>query len=99
MHIDSQNTSLAFSSHRNGAVFTLKVQYWIFLLICLWKQNHQTPGADSSHLCALRDGGLKRAKVKDAFKEEQQKLYSKVLVGEQDNVSNKHSEDATPEED
>ncbi|XP_036973767.1 glycerol-3-phosphate acyltransferase 4-like isoform X2 [Acanthopagrus latus] len=26
------------------------------------------------------DGGLKRAKVKDAFKEEQQKLYSKVLV-------------------
>ncbi|XP_074546146.1 glycerol-3-phosphate acyltransferase 4 isoform X2 [Halichoeres trimaculatus] len=28
------------------------------------------------------DGGLKRAKVKEAFKEEQQKLYSKVLVGE-----------------
>uniref|UniRef100_A0A8C3A1L1 Glycerol-3-phosphate acyltransferase 4 n=1 Tax=Cyclopterus lumpus TaxID=8103 RepID=A0A8C3A1L1_CYCLU len=27
------------------------------------------------------DGGLKREKVKDAFKEEQQKLYSKVLVG------------------
>uniref|UniRef100_A0A3Q3W339 Phospholipid/glycerol acyltransferase domain-containing protein n=1 Tax=Mola mola TaxID=94237 RepID=A0A3Q3W339_MOLML len=44
------------------------------------------------------DGGLKRAKVKDAFKEEQQKLYSKVLVGEQDNVSNKHSEDENPEE-
>uniref|UniRef100_A0A668A7A3 Glycerol-3-phosphate acyltransferase 4 n=1 Tax=Myripristis murdjan TaxID=586833 RepID=A0A668A7A3_9TELE len=32
----------------------------------------------------LWDGGLKRAKVKDAFKEEQQKLYSKVLVGDQD---------------
>ncbi|KAM9841677.1 glycerol-3-phosphate acyltransferase 4-like [Aulostomus maculatus] len=30
------------------------------------------------------DGGLKREKVKDAFKEEQQKLYSKVLVGNQD---------------
>ncbi|XP_047425026.1 glycerol-3-phosphate acyltransferase 4 isoform X1 [Mugil cephalus] len=30
------------------------------------------------------DGGLKRAKVKDAFKEEQQKLYSKVLVGDHD---------------
>lgn len=28
-----------------------------------------------------RDGGLKREKVKDVFKEEQQKLYSKVLVG------------------
>lgn len=32
----------------------------------------------------LWDGGLKRGKVKDAFKEEQQKLYSKVLVGEQE---------------
>ncbi|XP_020780978.1 glycerol-3-phosphate acyltransferase 4-like [Boleophthalmus pectinirostris] len=30
------------------------------------------------------DGGLKRAKVKDDFKKEQQKLYSKVLVGDQD---------------
>uniref|UniRef100_A0A8C9STA3 Glycerol-3-phosphate acyltransferase 4 n=1 Tax=Scleropages formosus TaxID=113540 RepID=A0A8C9STA3_SCLFO len=29
----------------------------------------------------LWDGGLKRAKVKDTFKEEQQKLYSKMLVG------------------
>lgn len=28
-----------------------------------------------------RDGGLKRAKVKDTFKEEQQKNYSKMLVG------------------
>ncbi|CAG5867418.1 glycerol-3-phosphate acyltransferase 4 [Menidia menidia] len=28
------------------------------------------------------DAGLKRAKVKDTFKEEQQKLYSKVLVGD-----------------
>ncbi|XP_042107529.1 glycerol-3-phosphate acyltransferase 3 isoform X2 [Ovis aries] len=27
------------------------------------------------------DGGLKRAKVKDAFKEEQQKNYSKMIVG------------------
>ncbi|TRY60182.1 hypothetical protein DNTS_003793 [Danionella cerebrum] len=31
----------------------------------------------------LWDGGLKRAKVKDTFKEEQQKLYSRVLVGSQ----------------
>lgn len=38
--------------------------------------------APSSHLCVHRDGGLKRAKVKEALKEEQQKLYSKVLVGE-----------------
>uniref|UniRef100_A0A4W4ESP4 Phospholipid/glycerol acyltransferase domain-containing protein n=1 Tax=Electrophorus electricus TaxID=8005 RepID=A0A4W4ESP4_ELEEL len=29
----------------------------------------------------LWDGGLKRSKVKDTFKEEQQKLYSKILVG------------------
>uniref|UniRef100_A0A673C2B6 Phospholipid/glycerol acyltransferase domain-containing protein n=1 Tax=Sphaeramia orbicularis TaxID=375764 RepID=A0A673C2B6_9TELE len=29
----------------------------------------------------LWDGGLKRAKVKDTFKEEQQKLYSKMLTG------------------
>ncbi|XP_034565815.1 glycerol-3-phosphate acyltransferase 4-like isoform X2 [Notolabrus celidotus] len=39
------------------------------------------------------DGGLKRAKVKDAFKEEQQKLYSKVLIGEQeqrDQSDNRH---------
>lgn len=51
-----------------------------------------------SCLCALRDGGLKRAKVKDAFKEEQQKLYSKVLVGEQEQGDNKSSEE-NPEED
>ncbi|XP_062333646.1 glycerol-3-phosphate acyltransferase 4-like isoform X2 [Osmerus eperlanus] len=32
----------------------------------------------------LWDGGLKRGKVKDAFKEEQQKLYSRVLMGGQE---------------
>lgn len=30
------------------------------------------------------DAGLKRAKVKDVFKEEQQQLYSKALVGDRD---------------
>ncbi|XP_031133805.1 glycerol-3-phosphate acyltransferase 4 isoform X2 [Sander lucioperca] len=48
------------------------------------------------------DGGLKRAKVKDAFKEEQQKLYSKVLVGEQDEgeqSDDMHLEDENQEED
>uniref|UniRef100_A0A671KI33 Glycerol-3-phosphate acyltransferase 4-like n=1 Tax=Sinocyclocheilus anshuiensis TaxID=1608454 RepID=A0A671KI33_9TELE len=35
----------------------------------------------------LWDGGLKRGKVKDTFKEEQQKLYSKILVGTQENRS------------
>uniref|UniRef100_A0A665VRF8 Glycerol-3-phosphate acyltransferase 4-like n=1 Tax=Echeneis naucrates TaxID=173247 RepID=A0A665VRF8_ECHNA len=46
------------------------------------------------------DGGLKRAKVKDAFKEEQQKLYSKVLVGEMDQnqSDDKHSQDDNPED-
>ncbi|XP_041916302.1 glycerol-3-phosphate acyltransferase 4 [Alosa sapidissima] len=32
----------------------------------------------------LWDGGLKRQKVKEAYREEQQKLYSKVLVGVQE---------------
>ncbi|XP_034402419.1 glycerol-3-phosphate acyltransferase 4-like isoform X2 [Cyclopterus lumpus] len=47
------------------------------------------------------DGGLKREKVKDAFKEEQQKLYSKVLVGgqEEDQSDNTHFEDKNQEED
>uniref|UniRef100_A0A9J7XKW4 Phospholipid/glycerol acyltransferase domain-containing protein n=3 Tax=Cyprinus carpio TaxID=7962 RepID=A0A9J7XKW4_CYPCA len=35
----------------------------------------------------FRDGGLKRGKVKDTFKEEQQKLYSKILVGTQEDRS------------
>lgn len=34
-----------------------------------------------------RDGGLKRGKVKEVFKEEQQKLYSKVLVGSSEDRS------------
>lgn len=34
----------------------------------------------SSLFLCCRDGGLKRAKVKDSFKEEQQKNYSKMLV-------------------
>ncbi|KTG01420.1 hypothetical protein cypCar_00021622 [Cyprinus carpio] len=34
-----------------------------------------------------KDGGLKRGKVKDTFKEEQQKLYSKILVGTQEDRS------------
>uniref|UniRef100_A0A4W5QWQ7 Glycerol-3-phosphate acyltransferase 4 n=1 Tax=Hucho hucho TaxID=62062 RepID=A0A4W5QWQ7_9TELE len=35
----------------------------------------------------LWDGGLKRGKVKDTFKEEQQKLYSKMLVGTKEDRS------------
>uniref|UniRef100_A0A8C3EAR4 Glycerol-3-phosphate acyltransferase 4 n=1 Tax=Corvus moneduloides TaxID=1196302 RepID=A0A8C3EAR4_CORMO len=35
----------------------------------------------------LWDGGLKREKVKDAFKEEQQKLYSKMIVGSHEDRS------------
>jgi len=34
-----------------------------------------------------RDGGLKREKVKDTFKEEQQKLYSKMIVGNHEDRS------------
>lgn len=29
-----------------------------------------------------RDGGLKRQKVKDSYKEEQQKMYSSIIVGQ-----------------
>lgn len=39
------------------------------------------------HHIFCRDGGLKRGKVKDTFKEEQQKLYSKMLVGTQEDRS------------
>ncbi|XP_040499158.1 glycerol-3-phosphate acyltransferase 4 isoform X3 [Ursus maritimus] len=35
----------------------------------------------------LWDGGLKREKVKDTFKEEQQKLYSKMIVGNHEDRS------------
>ncbi|KAM4528105.1 glycerol-3-phosphate acyltransferase 4 isoform 5-T5 [Odontesthes bonariensis] len=46
------------------------------------------------------DAGLKRAKVKDAFKEEQQKLYSKVLVGDhEDHSEDKCLEGGNPRED
>ncbi|XP_018109969.1 glycerol-3-phosphate acyltransferase 4 S homeolog isoform X2 [Xenopus laevis] len=35
----------------------------------------------------LWDGGLKREKVKDAYKEEQQKVYSRIIAGSQENRS------------
>lgn len=35
----------------------------------------------SDPLC-LRDGGLKRAKVKDSLKEEQQQMYSSIILGQ-----------------
>uniref|UniRef100_A0A3P9L3L2 Glycerol-3-phosphate acyltransferase 4 n=1 Tax=Oryzias latipes TaxID=8090 RepID=A0A3P9L3L2_ORYLA len=46
------------------------------------------------------DGGLKRTKVKDAFKEEQQRLYSEILLKvHQIQKQEKCFEDGTPEED
>ncbi len=47
----------------------------------------------------FRDGGLKREKVKDTFKEEQQKLYSKILVGTQEDRSRSWGEDDESGED
>lgn len=38
-------------------------------------------------VCLCRDGGLKRAKVKESFKEQQQKKYSSMVVGD-DSSSN-----------
>lgn len=34
-----------------------------------------------SCVCVHRDGGLKRGKVKDSLKEEQQKKYSSFITG------------------
>lgn len=31
---------------------------------------------------SCRDGGLKRGKVKDSLKEKQQKMYSRIIVGQ-----------------
>lgn len=39
------------------------------------------------YVSLCRDGGLKRAKVKASFKEQQQKQYSSMVVGE-DSSSN-----------
>lgn len=44
--------------------------------------------ADQGGLLDLAwDGGLKRGKVKDSFKEEQQKMYSNIVVGQSLNLS------------
>uniref|UniRef100_A0A3Q2EKC6 Glycerol-3-phosphate acyltransferase 4 n=1 Tax=Cyprinodon variegatus TaxID=28743 RepID=A0A3Q2EKC6_CYPVA len=46
------------------------------------------------------DAGLKRTKVKDAFKEEEQQLYSKILMGgHEDQNRCKHTEGGCPEGD
>lgn len=62
-----------------------------------WKLSHTVPLPDGradpelpcccTSLCLFRDGGLKREKVKDTFKEEQQKLYSKMIVGNHEDRS------------
>lgn len=44
-----------------------------------------------------RDGGLKRQKVKDSYKEEQQKMYSSIIVGQNGSSPNscwENTEDA-----
>lgn len=47
----------------------------------------------------FRDGGLKRGKVKDTFKEEQQKIYSNILVGTQADRSRSWGEEDDSGED
>lgn len=66
---------------------------WFFLVL----EQHSAAGCDirvagsgfatMRSLSLPRDGGLKREKVKDAFKEEQQKLYSKMIVGSHEDRS------------
>ena len=41
----------------------------------------------------VRDGGLKRGKVKDSFKEEQQKMYSSIIVGQNGVAPNLSADD------
>lgn len=68
------------------------------MVLGLWRECpvHLAPRRGSSKASALapspslslfRDGGLKREKVKDTFKEEQQKLYSKMIVGNHEDRS------------
>lgn len=48
-------------------------------------------------IISSRDGGLKRQKVKDSYKEEQQKMYSSIIVGQNGSSPNscwEHTEDA-----
>lgn len=56
---------------------------------------------NEAKLCSLvispRDGGLKRQKVKDSYKEEQQKMYSSIIVGQNGSSPNsccENTEDA-----
>lgn len=56
-----------------------------FALVTAVSSVSNTP--ERMYPCSLRDGGLKRSKVNDAFKEELQKLYSKVLVGDHEDES------------
>lgn len=49
--------------------------------------------ADQGGLLDLAwDGGLKRGKVKDSFKEEQQKMYSNIIVGQSQSLSDDASQ-------
>lgn len=48
--------------------------------------------------CCCRDGGLKRAKVKQSYKEEQQKMYSSTIVGQDDGQSGLSITSRNPEE-
>lgn len=41
------------------------------------------------------DGGLKRQKVKDSYKEEQQKMYSSIIVGQNGHSPTKESDSST----
>lgn len=45
--------------------------------------------------CPCRDGGLKRQKVKDSYKEEQQKMYSSIIVRQNGHSPTKESDSTT----
>lgn len=72
---------------------------------CFWplKMQPQRPVLRSNdtklylYFFFSRDGGLKRQKVKDSYKEEQQKMYSSIIVGPNGSLPNsccENTEDA-----
>lgn len=65
-------------SHSRGDFWTLSGED---LYLHVAHSSHFTLTTCAPHW-PCRDGGLKRQKVKDSYKEEQQKMYSSIIVGQ-----------------
>lgn len=73
----------------HGVLLFLTGSSWVWSSVLLLAVTGWAGGLLCSYtsLSPIRDGGLKREKVKDTFKEEQQKLYSKMIVGNHEDRS------------